>query len=111
MLLKQRTSNKPVLTKLDYIKAIPMIMIEPIRLQFRLIAAKFARCLALKRNDVSLFDLSNDAIDSINRTLAEYSRNLLGLEAIYQLLANAILLSYSYSETRTSQGTVYKLGQ
>ena len=67
--MRQRTSNKPVLTKLDYIKAIPMIMIEPIRLQFRLIAAKFARCLALKRNDISLFDLSNDAINSINITL------------------------------------------
>ena len=88
-----------------------MIMIEPIRLQFRLIAAKFAKCLALKKEDISLFDLSNDAIDCINRTLAEYSRNLLGLEAIYQLLANAILLSYSLSETRTSQGTGYKLRQ
>ena len=88
-----------------------MIMIEPIRLRFRLIAARFARCLALKRNDIFLFDLSNDAIDSINRTLAEHSWNLLGLEAIYQLLANAILLSYSYSETRTSQGTVYILRQ
>ena len=111
MLLRQRTNNEPVLTKLDYIKAIPMIMIEPIRLQFRLIAAKFARCLAMKRNDITLFDLSNDAIDSISRTLAEHSWNLLGLEAIYQLLANAILLSYSYSETRTSQGTLYILGQ
>ena len=111
ILLRQRTSSKPVLTKLDYIKAIPMIMIEPIRLQFRLIAARFARCLALDTNDLSLFDLSNEAIDSINRILAEYSRNLLGLEAIYQLLANAILLFYSYSETRTSQGTEYIFGQ
>ena len=88
-----------------------MIMIEPIRLQFRLIAAKLARCLALNRNDISLFGMSNDAIDGINITLSEYSRNLLGLEAIYQLLANAILLSYSYSETRTSQGTEYILRQ
>merc|ERR1712051_1089478 len=111
ILLRRRTSSKPVLTKLDYIKAIPMTMIEPIRLQFRLIAARFARCLALKRNDISLFGVSNDAIDGINITLAEYSRNLLGLEAIYQLLGNAILLFYSYSETRTSQGTVYILGQ
>ena len=87
-----------------------MTMIEPIRLQFRLIAARFARCLSLKKNDSSLFDLSNEAIDSINRTIAEYSRNLLGLEAIYQLLANSILLSYSYSETRTSQGRVYIFG-
>ena len=87
-----------------------MIMIEPIRLQFRLIASRFARCLALKKNDLSLFNLSNEAIDSINRTLAEYSRNLLGLEAIYQLLANSILLLYSNSDTRTSQGRIYIFG-
>ena len=80
------------------------LFIEPIRLQFRLIAAKFARSLALKRNDTSLFDLSCNTIDHMNQAMAKYTRDLLGLEAFYQLAGNAILLFYSMSDTKTSQG-------
>ena len=35
--------------------------------------------------------------------MANYKRDLLGLEALYQLTGNAILLHYSMSDTRTSQ--------
>ena len=42
--------------------------------------------------------------DHLSIVLAKYTRDLLGLEAMCQLAGNSILLFYSVSETKTSQG-------
>ena len=57
----------------------------------------------IRRDDNFLFELSCNAIDHLSQVLANYKRDLLGLEALYQLTGNAILLFYSMSDTRTSQ--------
>ena len=104
ILLRQRIGTTSFCTKLDFIKIIPKTFTDPIKLQFQLISAQFARKLAVRRDDTSLFEVSCDAIDHLTVLLSKYKRDLLGLEALYQLTGTAILLFYSVSETKTSQG-------
>ena len=82
-------------------------IITPITLQYQLTVSKFMRVRILKLTDFSLassFEKVCTKIKIQEEQLHKHARLQLGLETIFQLAGNVVLLSYGYSRTKTSQG-------
>ena len=82
-------------------------IVKPITLQYQLTVSKFMRVRILKQSDFSLassFEKVCTKIKIQEEGLHKQARLQLGLETIFQLAGNVVLLSYGYSQTKTSQG-------
>ena len=82
-------------------------IIHPIILHYQLTVAKLVRMKLLKQKDLSLapnYHAICTRIKSMEEELSKQSRLQLSIETIFQLVGNVILLSYGYSNTRTTQG-------
>ena len=80
---------------------------EPIRLHYELVAAKFIRKRLICFNDISLaIDLQVEVkkIEELEKELAKHIRIQQGLETVFQITINTILVYYANSSTKTRQG-------
>ena len=81
-------------------------VIRPIILQYQLTVSKFMRTRILKQKDLSLassWEKVCAKIKTQEKELYYQARLQLGLETIFQLAGNVVLLCYGFSETKTSQ--------
>ena len=82
-------------------------IIIPIKFHYRLIVAKSVRKSILERCDVSFasaYMKITKRIQQIEKEITTHKRLQQGLETIYQLAGNVLLIFYANSYTRTSQG-------
>ena len=82
-------------------------IIKPILLQYQLTVSKFMRIRILKQTDLTLASSWEKVcvkIKTQEKELYYQARLQLGLETIFQLAGNVVLLCYGFSETKTSQG-------
>ena len=82
-------------------------IIKPILLQYQLTVSKFMRIRILKQTDLALASSWEELcfkIKTQEKELYYQARLQLGLETIFQLAGNVVLLCYGFSETKTSQG-------
>ena len=90
-----------------YLLDICTAIIQPIQLQFELVAARLVKKKLLQVNDITMAPNFKEVvvrIRSIEEEIIRHSRLQLGLETIFQMEANAILLFYAYSTTRARHG-------
>ena len=81
--------------------------IQPIQLHYELTATKLVKKKLLILNDVTMAPNFKEVLMKIKyleNEIIRHSRLQLGLETIFQVTANAILLFYAYSKTRAKQG-------
>ena len=81
--------------------------IQPIQLHYELTATKFVKKKLFILNDVTLAPNFKEAlmkIKCLEEEIIRHSRLQLGLETIFQVAANAILLFYAYSKTKARHG-------
>jgi hypothetical protein len=79
----------------------------PIQLQFELVATKLVKKKLLIMNDLTMapnFQEIVTKIKCLEEEIIMHTRLQLGLETIFQVTANAILLLYARSTTRARQG-------
>ena len=82
-------------------------VIQPIRSQYELVAMKLVKHKLLILNDVTMAPNFKEVvmkIKGLEEEILRQTRLQLGLETIFQLTANAILLSYAQTSTRSRQG-------
>ena len=82
-------------------------IIRPIILHYRITVSKFMRIRILKQTDLTLASSLKKVCAKIKtqeEELHKQARLQLGLETIFQLAGNVVLLFYGYSQTKTSQG-------
>ena len=87
----------------DFLTAI----IRPIILHYQVTVSKFMRIRILKQADLAIASSWAKVcakIEMQERELHKQARLQLGLETIFQLAGNVVLLCYGYSLTKTSQG-------
>ena len=81
--------------------------LRPIILHYQLTVSKLLRFRILKQTDLALASCWEKVCIEIKRQeteLHKQARLQLGLETIFQLAGNVVLLCYGYSQTKTSQG-------
>ena len=81
-------------------------VIRPILLHYQLTVSKFMRIRILKQGDLELASSLEKVCAKIKaheKQLQKQARLQLGLETIFQLAGNVVLLCYGYSLTKTSQ--------
>ena len=82
-------------------------VIQPIRSQYELVAMKLVKHKLLILNDVTMAPNFKEVVMKIKcleEVIQRQTRLQLGLETIFQLTANTILLLYAQSTTRARQG-------
>ena len=82
-------------------------LIKPIQLQFELVATKLVKNKLLIMNDQTMAPSFQEIvmkIQCLEKEVLMHTRLQLGLETIFQMTANAILLLYARSTTRARQG-------
>ena len=82
-------------------------LIKPIQLQFKLVATKLVKKKLLIMNDQTMAPNFQEVvmkIQCLDEEILKHTRLQLGLETIFQVTANAILLLYVQSTTRARQG-------
>ena len=82
-------------------------VIQPIRVQYELVAMKLVRHKLLILNDVSMAPNFKEVVVKIKcleEEIVRHTRLQLGLETIFQVTANTILLLYAQTSTRARQG-------
>ena len=82
-------------------------LIKPIQLKFELVATKLLKKKLLIINDQTMapnFQEIVTKIKCLEEEILTHTRLQLGLETIFQVTANAILLSFAQSTTRARQG-------
>ena len=82
-------------------------LVKPIRLQFELVATKLVKSKLVIRNDLTIAPNFQEVVMKIKcleEEILRHTRLQLGLETIFQVTANAILLLYAQSTTRARQG-------
>ena len=82
-------------------------IIRPIIIHHQLTVAKAVRMKIIKQNDLSLAPNYYEICSRIRNKQEELSKQTrlqLGVETIFQLAGNVMLLCYGYSRTRTTQG-------
>ena len=87
--------------------AICTALIQPIELQFELVALKLIKRKLLILNDITMAPNFKEVVMKIKcleEEILRHTRLQLGLETIFQVTANAILLLYAQSTTRARQG-------
>ena len=80
---------------------------QPIRLHHELATAKFIRKRLICFGDISLaIDLRVEVkkIEELEKELTKHIKVHQGLETVFQITINTILVSYAYSSTKTRQG-------
>ena len=101
-----KKSNDKV-TLLKHLIHICTAVIQPIQLQCKLVAMKLVKTKLLILNDVTMAPNFKEVVMKIKyleEEILRHSRLQLGLETIFQVTANAILLLYAQSTTRARQG-------
>ena len=101
----KKSSDKITLTKC--LVLICTAVIQPIRLQYKLVAMKLIKHKLLILNDVTMapnFEEVVVKIKCLEEEIVRHTRLQLGLETIFQVTANAILLLYAQTSTRARQG-------
>ena len=84
-----------------------LAVFQPIRLHYKLATAKFIRKRLICLNDIFLaIDLADEVkkIEEFENQLTKHTKLQQGLETVFQLTINAILLCYAQSSTKTTQG-------
>ena len=87
--------------------AICTALIQPIELQFELVALKLIKRKLLILNDITMAPNFKEVVMKIKcleEEILRHTRLQLGLETIFQVTANAILLLYAQTSTRARQG-------
>ena len=82
-------------------------IIHPIQLRFSLAALKFVRKKLILLNDARVDEKFKDIVKNIRELeidLLKQTRLYLGLETIFQVAGNTVLLFFAKSSTKTSQG-------
>ena len=82
-------------------------IIQPIQLQYELIATRLIKKKLLLMDDVKMAPNFKELVMRIRfleEQLIIHSRLQLGLETIFQVTGNTILLFFAYSKTRARQG-------
>ena len=82
-------------------------IIQPIQLQYELIATRLIKKKLLLMDDVKMapnFKELAMRIRFLEEQLIRHSRLQLGLETMFQVTGNSILLFFAYSKTRARQG-------
>ena len=101
----RKRSNK--ITLIKCLLGICTAVIQPIKLQYELAAIKLVKKKLLILNDISMapnFEEVVMKIKCLEEEIVRHRRLQLGLETIFQMTGNAILLSYAQSTTRARQG-------
>lgn len=81
--------------------------IHQILLRYKLVASKVVRQKLLDLNDITFASNFNEEVIKIKEyeeEIANHSRLQLGLETVFQVTGNAMLLFYAYSSTKGRQG-------
>ena len=87
----------------DFITSI----IHPIQLRFRLAALRYIKKKLILLNDARIDESFKDVVKNIrelDKDLLKQTRLYLGLETIFQVAGNTVLLFFAKSSTKTSQG-------
>ena len=82
-------------------------IIHPIQIRFSLAASKYIRKKLILLNDVRIDENFKDIVKIIRELeidLLKQTRLYLGLETIFQVTGNTVLLFFAKSSTKTSQG-------
>ena len=82
-------------------------VIQPIQLQYELVTIQLVKKKLLIMGDVTMspnFEEVVMKIKCLEEEIVKHRRLQLGLETIFQMTGNAILISYSQSTTRARQG-------
>ena len=82
-------------------------VVQPIRLHYKLATARFIRKRLICFNDISLaIDLKIEIkkIAGLEKELTKHIKVQQGLETVFQLTINTILMCYAQSSTKTTQG-------
>ena len=82
-------------------------IIQPLKLHFELVTEEIIRKKILCLGNMKLANTYHQIvgnIGNIKKTLTEHSKLQLSIETVYQLMGTTLLLSYSYSKTKTRQG-------
>ena len=101
----KKSNDKITLVKRLFV--ICTAIIQPIRLQYELVAMKLVRHKLLILNDVSMAPNFKEVVVKIKcleEEIVRHTRLQLGLETIFQVTANTILLLYAQTSTRARQG-------
>ena len=101
-----KKSNDKI-TLLKRLVGICTAIIKPIQLQYELVAIKLVKNKLLIMNDLTMAPNFQEVVMKIKCLEGEilrHTRMQLGLETIFQVTANAILLLYAQSTTRARQG-------
>ena len=101
----KKSNDKITLVKRLFV--ICTAIIQPIRLQYELVAMKLVRHKLLILNDVSMAPNFKEVVVKIKcleEEIVRHARLQLGLETIFQVTANTILLLYAQTSTRARQG-------
>ena len=101
----KKSNDKITLVKRLFV--ICTAIIQPIRLQYELVAMKLVRHKLLILNDVTMAPNFKEVVVKIKcleEEIVRHTRLQLGLETIFQVTANTILLLYAQTSTRARQG-------
>ena len=82
-------------------------LVKPIQLQFELVSTKLVKSKLVIMNDLTMAPNFQEVVMKIKcleEEILRHTRVQLGLETIFQVTANAILLLYAQSTTRARQG-------
>ena len=94
-------------TLVEYLLDICTSLIKPIQLQFELAAIKLVKNKLLILNDATMAPNFKDVVMKIKcleEEILRHTRLHLGLETIFQVTTDAVLLLYAQSTTRARQG-------
>ena len=82
-------------------------IIQPIQLQYELVATRLMKKKLLLMDNVKMAQNFKEAVLRIRfleEQIIRHSRLQLGLETIFQVTGNTILLLFAHSKTRSRQG-------
>ena len=103
--MARKTVGKPNICM--YLFNIATAVFHQIRLQYKFVASKVVRKKLLNFNDIKFASYFKDEVIKIKEykeEIVNHSRLQLGLETVFQLTGNAILLLYANTSTRSKQG-------
>ena len=104
---RKRYKREVKLNPCTFLFDVMTAIIHPIQLRFRLAASKFIRNKLILLNDSRIDESFKDTVKTIrelDRDLLKQTRLYLGLETIFQVAGNTVLLFFAKSSTKTRQG-------
>ena len=100
---KRHNKINPIRYILDIFTGI----IQPIQLQYELVATRLIKKKLLLMDDVKMAPNFQEVVERIRfleELIIRHSRLQLGLETVFQVTGNTILLLFAHSKTRSRQG-------